>query len=314
MSVSTCLAVLTGVLAAGGDPGSAKGDFDIKSPAFRKILAPDAKLIKLAGGMLFTEGPVWVEKQQALLFSDIPANQVKRWTQKDGVVMWLKPSNHANGHILDLEGRLISCEHSARRVTRMTLDAARTTKVLASTYKGKRLNAPNDAAVKRDGTIWFTDPGYGLNAKEAELAKRYVFRLDPKTGKLDAVADDFERPNGLCFSPDEKRLYIADSSKRQHVRVFDVTADNRLANGRVLATLPKGVPDGMRADTDGRLYVTGGEGVYVYAPSGELLGTILMKEVPANCTFGGQGRHTLFITARTSLYAIKLAATGAQRP
>jgi len=308
MSICTYLAGLVAALATAG------GDFDVKSPAFKKILAADAKLTKLAGGMNFTEGPVWVEKERYLLFSDIPANEVKRWSKADGLSTWLKPSHNANGHTLDRQGQLISCEHSARRVTRMTLDGKRTTQVLADKFKGKRFNAPNDAVVKRDGTIWFTDPGYGMDRKLAELDKNYVFRLDPKTGELTAVADDFDRPNGLCFSPDEKRLYIADSSKRRHVRVFDVTDDNRLTNGRVLATLPKGVPDGMRADTDERLYVTGGEGVYVYAPSGELLGTIFLPEVPANCTFGGPGKHTLYITARKSLYAIKLAATGAQEP
>ncbi len=307
MGVWTTLALMTGLLAA-------DGEFDVKSPAFRKILAPGSKVVKLAGGMKFTEGPVWVEKGGYLLFSDIPANEVKRWSKRDGLSAWLKPSHQSNGHTLDRQGRLISCEHAARRVTRMTLDAKRRTEVLAGRYQGKRFNAPNDAVVKRDGTIWFTDPGYGLDPEHAELDARYVFRLDPKTGRLEVVASDFDRPNGLCFSPDEKRLYIADSGMPKHVRAFDVTPDNTLTGGGVLAKLPAGLPDGMRADTEGRLYVTGGEGVYVYAPSGELLGTIRLGEAPANCTFGGEGRHTLFITARTSLYAIELAATGAQEP
>jgi gluconolactonase len=295
-------------------PAAGGGDFDVRSPEFRKILAPDSKVGKLAGGMHFTEGPVWVEKERCLLFSDIPANQVKRWSKDQGLSTWLEPSHHANGHTLDRQGNLISCEHSARRVTWMNLGTKRTVKVLASEFQGKKLNSPNDAVVKSDGTIWFTDPPYGVDAKLIKQPKNYVFRLDPKTGKLTAVADDFGMPNGLCFSPDEKKLYIADSSDRRHVRVFDVTEDHRLVNGRVLATIPKGLPDGIRADTDGRIYVTGEEGVYVYSPSGELLGTILVPESPANCTFGDEGRHTLFITARTSLYAIRLAATGAQQP
>lgn len=308
MSIGLSLALLTIAFAA-------DGDFDVKSPEFKKVLRPDSKVIKLAGDMKFTEGPVWVARGGYLLFSDIPADEVKRWTPADGVSTWLKPSHNANGHTLDRQGNLISCEHGARRVTRMALDAKRTTKVLVDRYQGKRLNAPNDAVVRSDGTIWLTDPGYGIDMKrQAELGKRYVFCLNPKTGELRPVADDFERPNGLCFSPDEKKLYVADSSTRRHVRVFDVTADNRLVNGRVFATLPKGVPDGIRGDTDGRLYFTGHEGVYVYAPSGELLGTILVKEVPANCTFGGPGKHTLYITARTSLYAVTLASTGSQTP
>jgi gluconolactonase len=290
------------------------GEYDVRSPEFRKILAPDSKLIKLAGGMHFTEGPVWVEKGRYLLFSDIPANQVKRWSKDQGLGTWLEPSHHSNGHTLDRQGNLISCEHSARRVTWMTLGGKRTVKVLASEFQGKKLNSPNDAVVKSDGTIWFTDPPYGIDAQLIEQPKNYVFCLDPKNGKLTAVADDFGMPNGLCFSPDEKKLHIADSSDRRHVRVFDVTDDHRLINGRILATIPKGLPDGIRADTDGRIYVTGEEGVYVYAPSGELLGTIFVPESPANCTFGDEGRHTLFITARTSLYAIRLAATGAQQP
>ncbi|MBN1346968.1 MAG: SMP-30/gluconolactonase/LRE family protein [Phycisphaerae bacterium] len=294
----------------------AAGDFDVKSPEFKKVLGPEAKLVKLAGGMFFTEGPVWVAKGEYLLFSDIPMDEVKRWSKADGLSVWLKPSHNANGHTLDRQGRLMSCEHGARRVTRMTLDEKRTTEVLADKYQGKRFNAPNDVVVKSDGTIWFTDPGYGLDLKKAELPKRYVFCLNPDSGDLRPVVDDFNRPNGLCFSPDEKRLYVADSGnpKPRHVRVFDVTPDNKLTNSRVLAELPKGVPDGMRMDTDERLYVTGGEGVYVYDRTGKLLGTILMEEVPANCTFGGEGRHTLFITARKSLYAVKLAATGAQQP
>jgi len=299
----------------GAIPAVGSGDFDVRSDEFREILRPDSKVIRLADGMKFTEGPVWVEKGRYLLFSDIPANQVKRWSQDHGVSTWLEPSHQANGHTLDRQGNLISCEHAARRVTLMTLDGKRKVKVLADRYQGRRLNAPNDVVVKRDGTIWFTDPGYGLDPKDAELDKRYVFRLDPRSGGLHPVADDFDRPNGLCFCPEEKKLYIADSGTAiRHVRVFEVTADNRLVNGRVFAVIPKGVPDGMRMDTDGRLYVTGEEGVYVYAPSGALLGTIRVPEVPANCTFGDQGRHTLFITARTSLYAVTLASTGAQQP
>ncbi len=310
MIASTCLALLAATAAAGGD------GFDVRSPEFKKILTPTSKLSKLAGGMTFTEGPVWIAKGDYLLFSDIPANEVKRWSKADGLSTWLKPSHKANGHTLDLQGRLISCEHAARRVTRMTLDGKRTCTVVADRYNGKRFNAPNDAAVKDDGTIWFTDPGYGLAPERQELPKRYVFCLDPKNDKLYPVVDDFDRPNGLCFMPDQKHLVIADSGEPKHLRIFEVTADNKLRNGRVFATMKpsQGNPDGIRADTDGRIYVTGKEGVYVFDKTGKLLGTILTPETAANCEFGADGRHTLFITARTSLYAIPLASTGDRRP
>lgn len=309
MIASTCLTLLAATASAGDD-------FDVRLPEFKKVLTPDSKVVKLAGGMTFTEGPVWVAKGNYLLFSDIPANEVKRWSKTDGLSTWLKPSHKANGHTLDLQGNLISCEHAARHVTRITLDGKKTCTVLADRYNGKRFNAPNDAAVKNDGTIWFTDPGYGLAPEQQELPKRYVFCLYPKTGKLYPVVDDFDRPNGLCFSPDQKQLVIADSGEPKHLRVFEVTADNKLTNGRVFAKMApsQGNPDGIRADTDGRIYVTGKEGVYVFDKTGKLLGTIRTPEVAANCEFGAEGFHTLFITARTSLYAVKLASTGARRP
>jgi gluconolactonase len=307
MFLGCCLAIVAFSAGAGED-------LDVKSPAFRTILRPESKLVKLAGGMKFTEGPVWIPDGAYLLFSDVRANEVKRWSDKQGLSTWLKPSNNANGHALDRQGRLISCEHGTRRVTRMALNDPRQVEVLAERYKGKRLNAPNDVVVKSDGTIWFTDPGYGLDEKDKELDRQYVFRLDPKTHDLTPVTTDFERPNGLCFSPDERRLYVADSSSRRHIRAFNVTADNALVGGGVLAVLPEGVPDGIRADSQGRIYSTGAKGVYVYAPTGALLGTILTPETPSNCEFGGADRRTLFITARTGLYAITLAATGALKP
>jgi len=305
ISIIVCASVPAIVALAAGN------EFDAKSPEFNKILNPDSTLKKLAGGMKFTEGPVWVAKGAYLLFSDIPANQIRRWSAKEGLSTWLEPSHNANGHTLDRDGNLISCEHSSRRVTRMTLDAPRTITVLAGQYRSKRLNSPNDCAAKRDGTIWFTDPHYGIHEKLKEQPKNGVYRLDPSSHEPVAVCEDFDMPNGLCFSPDEKRLYIADSGKSGQVRVFDVTSDNRLINGRVFAPRPG---DGMRTDTEGRLYVTWDQGVCVYAPSGEHLGTIRVPEGPANCEFGGDGFHTLFITARSSICAITLASTGAPRP
>ena len=286
--------------------------FDIRSEAFRAILAPDSRLTKLAGGFQFTEGPVWVAEGDYLLFSDIPANRIYRWSKAEGASVWREPTGNSNGNTLDRQGRLITCEHSNRRVTRTEKDGS--VIVLASQFGWKRLNSPNDLVVKSDGTIWFTDPPYGIKPEMQEQPKQYVFRLDPN-GALTVLADDFDRPNGLCFSPDESLLYIADSSRElHHVRVFRVTPQNALADGRLFATIVPGVPDGMRMDTGGRLYSTAGDGVQVFAPSGELLGIIQVPESPANCTFGDADKRTLYVTARTSLYAIRLAAQGAQRP
>ncbi len=291
-------------------PGMKHPDFDIRSPALEKIIAPDSRMQKLAGGMKFTEGPVWIPQEGHLLFSDIMANQIKRWSPKDKLSTWRENSGQANGNALDRQGRLITCEHRSRRISRTEKDGKVVT--LADDYQGKKLNSPNDVAVKSDGSIWFTDPPYGIRPEQKELPANYVFRLD-LTNKLTVVASDFDRPNGLCFSPDYKKLYIADTNK-DHVRVFDVTADNRLLNGKVFAQ-GMGRPDGMTMDTDGRLYVAGDNAIYVYDPQGLLLGRIKVpSERPANCTFGGEDDHTLFITARPSLYAIKLAATGVQQP
>ncbi|MCA1595408.1 MAG: SMP-30/gluconolactonase/LRE family protein, partial [Chloroflexi bacterium] len=182
----------------------------------------------------------------------------------------------------------------------------------AHAYEGKRLNYPNDAAVKSDGSVWFTDPPYGINAAtQKEQPKNFVFRFDPRTGALKAVVDDFDMPNGLCFSPDETKLYIADSGKPRHIRVFDVQPDATLAGGTVFCEIDNGLPDGIRADTQGRLYSTAADGVQIFSPEGRLIAKILVPEAAANCCFGGPGGHTLFVTAQTSVYAIHLMSTGA---
>ena len=284
-------------------------DFDIRNEAFNDILTPDSEVVKLAGEFKFTEGPVWVADGGYLLFSDIPANRIIRWSPGDGATVWREPTGNANGNTLDRQGRLVTCEHSNRRVTRTEADETIT--ILTDAYGGKKLNSPNDIVVKSDGTIWFTDPPYGIKPEQQEQPVNYVFRLDPDGG-LTVMADDFDRPNGLCFSPDESLLYIADSSDRHHIRVLDVTAGNTLANGRLFTTITPGVPDGMRMDTEGRLYSTAGDGVHVYAPNGDLLGIILVPESPANCAFGDADKRTLYMTCRTSLYAVRLGATGAQ--
>jgi gluconolactonase len=287
-------------------------EFEVRNAdAFAKIVPAGAKLEKLAGGMEFVEGPVWVPAV-GLVFSDIPANEMKKWTPKGGLETFRKPSGYANGNTLDIEGRLVTCEHGGRRIARMEKEG--TVNTLVDRFEGKRLNSPNDIVVKSDGTIWFTDPPYGLTGRiqEKELDKNHVFRLDPKSGALRSIAADFDRPNGICFSPDEKRLYVADSGRPRHIRVFDVGDGGALANGRVFCTIDSGVPDGIRCDRDGRLWSSAGDGVHIFAPDGALIGKILAPEAPANLCFGGEDGKTLFITARTSLYAIRVGVTGAR--
>jgi gluconolactonase len=288
----------------------------------------EARIEKLAGGFRFTEGPVWTNAGGGyLVFSDIPANELKRWSRGEGVTTFRAPSHNANGNTRDAEGRLLTCEHSGRRVS--ITDAEGRVTTVVDRYDGKRLSSPNDVVVKSDGTVWFTDPPYGLpNQRDGkEQDKDHVFRFDPRTGEIRPVADDFHRPNGLCFSPDERRLYIADSGTPHHVRVFDVVDDGSLATGRVFCTIDRGIPDGMRCDGDGRLYSSAGDGIHIFGVDGGLIGKIITPdapgrfdptkigpEVPANLCFGGDDGRTLFITACTSLYTITLNVAGAQRP
>jgi gluconolactonase len=309
MSMRAILAVFV-VLFSGGTMAAADDFVVVDQAALNKLVAPGAKLEKVASGMKFIEGPVWFESDGGyLVFSDIPNNRLHRWSAAGGLSVFRQPSNNSNGNTRDREGRLVSCEHGSRQVTRTEADG--TVTVLARDYQGKRLNSPNDVVAKSDGTIWFTDPPYGLRDQKVgkELDKQYVFRLDP-SGALTAVASDFVRPNGLCFSPDEKKLYIADSAgpwdgqATAWVRVFDVAADNTLSGGQQFCKIDKGVPDGMRVDEQGNLWCTAGDGVRIYSPSGAHVGTILCPETPANCAFGGSDGRTLFMTSNTSLYTI----------
>jgi len=284
---------------------------EILDPAMNAVLAPGAAVRLLGDAFQFTEGPAWLPWEGGVLvFSDIPADTLYRWTETAGLAVFRRPSHNANGNTADPEGRLVTCEHGSRTVTRTAPDGAVVT--LASTYQGKKLNSPNDVVVRSDGTVWFTDPPYGIKPAEQEQPANYVFRLDPGAAEPVQVADDFVRPNGLCFSPDEKFLYVADSSNRSHIRRFRVTAENTLAEGEVFAKIRPTGPDGIRCDADGRLYVTAGDGVQVFDPAGKLLGKIRLPVQPANCTFGGPERRTLFITARTHLYAVTLAVRGSR--
>jgi len=284
--------------------------FEILDDAFNAILASDSKLRPVADGFTFTEGPMWWAARGCLVFSDIPGDTVYRWTADEGHTVFRHPSRHANGNTVDLAGNLITCEHGSRTVTRTSPDGQVTT--LAETYDGKRLNSPNDVIVKSDGTIWFTDPPYGIKPEQRRQPANYVFRLDPGAAEPVMLADDFSRPNGLCFSPDERLLYIADSDTEiHHVRRFEVGADNTLSGGQVLAVIEPGVPDGMRVDVEGRLYSTAADGVQVFSPAGALLGKIHTPQTAANCTFGGPGGRTLFITATRCVWAVRLAVAGA---
>jgi len=270
---------------------------------------------KIAGGFHFIEGPVWTNDDGGfLVFSDIPADETKKWTEKRSVVTFRKPSFNTNGNTRDREGRLISCETSAkaRRITRTESDGSIT--ILADNFDGKKFNATNDVVVKSDGTIWFTDPTYDMPKGTQEIPGQYVFQLDPQTKRVTAMAKDFDQPNGLCFSPDEKMLYIADSGHPHHIRVFNVQHDGTLNDGRIFCVIDNGVPDGIRCDEHGNVWSSAGDGVQVFSPDGMLILRIKVPETPANLCFGGATGKTLFITARTSLYAIQTNVRGAARP
>jgi gluconolactonase len=301
-----------------------KSIYEIHDPRFRQMIVTSAGLDELYTGCRWAEGPVWFSDANQLLWSDIPNQRILRWVPEGGVSVYRQPSNFSNGHTRDRQGRLVSCEHGARRVTRTEIDGSIT--VLAERFEGRRLNSPNDVVVRSDGTVWFTDPTYGILSDyegyraDPEQATRNVYRLDPASGEISAVATDFNQPNGLAFSPDEKILYVADSGAShddalpRHIRAFDVADDGRLANGRVFCLIDTGIPDGVRTDSNGNLWSSAGDGVHCFAPDGTLIGKILVPQTVANLTFGGPRRNRLFITATRSLYAVYLATSGCQTP
>ena len=294
-------------------------DVIIEAPRMADLVAPDARLEKLWTGATWSEGPVWWE-DGGVTWSDIPNNRMLRWHPEEGGTVFREPSRHTNGHTRDREGRLVSCEHSGRAVSRTEADG--TVVTLVDRYQGKRLNSPNDVVVKSDGTIWFTDPPYGILSDyegvkaDSEIGACYVYRLDPETGELTVVADDFDRPNGLAFSVDESLLYISDTGRSDapdgppHIRVFEVEDGRRLRNGRIFAEVSPGAPDGFRLDVHGHIFTSAHDGIQVFTPEGERLGKILVPEIVANCTFGGPEKNRLFITASTSLYAIDVLTSG----
>jgi len=296
---------------------------EIIDPSFKAFVLPNAPLELLADGFRWLEGPVWFADHQCLLMSDLPNDRIMRYSDNGGISVFRQPAGFANGHTRDREGRLISCSHQHRCITRTELDG--TVTVLADRYAGRRLNAPNDVVVKSDGTIWFTDPHYGINTdyeggKQLAELPPSVYRLDPANGSLALVADDFQGPNGLCFSADENLLYISETGLQfapdpvQHIRVFDVTNRAGLSNGRVFHTITPGAADGLRCDEHGNLWSSAADGVHCIGPAGDLLGKIHVPSTVANLTFGGRNRSRLFICAGRELYAIYLNQRGAQLP
>ena len=289
---------------------------------FNACLIGHARVERLWTGARWSEGPAWFAAGRYLVWSDIPNNRMMRYDDTDGSVsVFRNPSHNSNGNTVDFEGRLVTCEHGARRVTRTEHDGSIT--VLADEWKGKRLNSPNDLVVKSDGSIWFTDPDYGIrmdyegHRSESEIGACYVYRIDPASGAIDMVADDFERPNGIAFSPDEKFLYVADTgvSHREdgpkHIRKLAVSANGKtLGKSAVFAECTEGLFDGFRFDRDGRLWTSARDGVHCYDPDGTLIGKIRIPEIVANLTFGGAKKNRLFICGTTSLYATYLAING----
>ncbi len=295
-----------------------QSDYEIIVPSFASLVLGNCRLEKLHTGTRWAEGPCYFADTGVLIWSDIPNNRMLRYVEGLGVDVFRQPSNCSNGNTRDRQGRLVTCEHESRRVTRTELDGSIT--VLADRYQSRRFNSPNDVVVKADGSVWFTDPPYGIMSdyegqkSPSELDGNYVFRLDPESGALDIVASDFDKPNGLAFSPDEAQLFVVDSGRPRHMRVFDVVEGKRLSGGRVFAECDAGSFDGFRFDTDGNVWTSTKAGVSCYASNGQLLGKIRVPEAVANLTFGGRKRNQLFITATTSLYSVFVNAKGAQHP
>jgi len=289
-----------------------KGDLQPNSELFYDIVPKHEKIHRVAKGFRFTEGPVWISDEQGLLFSDIPANTIYKLDQFGEVSVFRKPSGNSNGLALDRQGRLIACEHGTRRVTRTEKDG--TVRVLADMFNGRKLNSPNDVVVKSDGSIYFTDPPYGIQPEEQEQPVQAVYRISEDGGKIDIVADDFICPNGLAFSPDESKLYIDDSSPlRRHLRVVDFQKRGSLSPAKLFYDMNSdatGSPDGMKLNIRGDIFCTGPGGVWVFTDEGFHLGTIVTPENPSNCAWGDKDGRTLFITACTSIYKIKLKLPG----
>ncbi|MEE2867010.1 MAG: SMP-30/gluconolactonase/LRE family protein [Pseudomonadota bacterium] len=295
--------------------------YQIDDPRFRNLIQKNARLRQLATGFEWTEGPVWFADHQHLFFSDIPANRMMRLTLDGQVSTYRQPSDYSNGNTRDRQGRLVSCQHGTRSVTRTELDGTRT--VIADSYQGKRLNSPNDVIVQSTGAIWFSDPTYGILSDyegytaEPEQVARNVFRVDPATGEVEAMITDFTQPNGLAFSADESVLYVAESGSSHDagvpsvIRAFKLDDTGRILSDDVFATIDRGLPDGMRVDIAGNLWSSASDGIHCFHPDGTRLGKILVPEVVSNLCFGGVRGNRLLITATTSVYEIAVNARSA---
>lgn len=286
------------------------GYLEVKSKSFYNLISPHTKIKKVATGFKFTEGPVWIQESQHLLFSDIFGNKIYQLNRGNKVTIFRENSHNSNGLTLDRQGRLIACEHGTRRLTRTEKDGSIT--VLADQFAGKKLNSPNDVVVRSDGLIYFTDPPYGIKSEAQEQPCQGVYCYNPQNQSLTIVADDFDRPNGLTFSLDETQLYIDDST-RHHLRVFDVNADGSLENSRIFAELKldrQGCPDGMKIDSQGNIYCIGAGGIWVFDRFANHLGMIVIPEIPANLAWGDNDGKSLYVTARTSIYKLRVKVAG----
>ncbi len=300
-------------------------NFEIIDERFRQYVMGNAPLERLATGFRWVEGPVWFGDAGHLLFSDIPNDRILRWSESGGLSVYRQPAGFTNGHTRDRQGRLVSCEHGARRVSRTELDGRVVT--LVDRFEGKRLNSPNDVVVKSDGNVWFTDPPYGImtdyegDKADSETDQDVVYRFNPANGSIAVACDAAVKPNGLAFSPDEKTFYLADTGGTHQrgipgrIWAFDVGSDGHtLSNKRIFATMESGFADGFRCDEEGKVWTSAGSKVECYLPDGALIGRISIGETVANVTFGGMKNNRLFICASTSLYAIYLNARGSQKP
>ena len=299
------------------------GNFEIYSDEFQAILGTGSgpELNLLSDQLIFAEGVCWVPDREAVLVSDFPNNRIMRWDEENGMRIFRQPSDCANGNTVDLEGRVLSCLTRGRSVVRQEHDGSIVP--IASHYGGGRLTSPNDIAVKSDGTVWFTDPDYGFlhpefgHGEKPEQDRNRVYMID-NNGDLNVISEDFDKPNGIAFSPDETALYVGETGRthgefRNHqiIRFDIVPGTTAVSIPSIFTVIEPGVPDGFRCDADGNLYVSAGDGIQVFNPNGDLLGKILTPEVAANCSFGMSDRQTLFIGATSSLWSIKLNALGA---
>jgi gluconolactonase len=288
---------------------------EMRDPGFAAVVGTSVAAEKLAGGFLFTEGPLWHGRDRYLLFSDMPGDHLRKWTAGRGIETFRKPCAQSNGLTWDRQGRLVVCQHATSTLTRTEADASSV--VLASHHQGRELNSPNDVVVRSDGAIYFTDPVYGRkeyygNPRPLQLDFRGVWRVGADARSPVLLADDFGQPNGLCFSLDERHLFVNDTERR-HIRRFDVAADGSLADGRVWAETKgtgPGAPDGMKIDSAGNIYCCGPGGIHVFAPDAACLGVIGLPEPVANFCFGDDDLRSLYITASTSLYRVRVATPG----